>query len=149
MNGTNFDPAATVQLNGSVRTTTFISTTQLQASISAADITSAGTAIITVANPIANGGTSAGSTFFIGSSAGAGFAVSVINQAANDLAFDPLHRVILLSVPGAAAAHANTISALDLSGNVISPSLQAVSRTSLPFPAIVSSSMPGLTAVPR
>ena len=120
VNGTKFDPAATVQLNGSARTTTFISSTQLQANISAADIASAGTAIITVANPIANGGTSTGSTFFIGSSAGAGFAVSVINQAANDLAFDPLHRVILLSVPGAAATHGNTISALDLSGNVIS-----------------------------
>jgi hypothetical protein len=120
VNGTNFDPAATVQWNGLARTTTFISSTQLQASISIADIASAGTAIITVENPIANGGTSAGSTFFIGFSAGAGFAVSVINQAANDLAFDPLHRVILLSVPGAATAHANTISALDLSGNVIS-----------------------------
>jgi hypothetical protein len=120
VNGTNFDPAATVGWNGSARTTTFISSTQLQASISAPDIASAGTAIITVANPIANGGTSAGSTFFIGSSAGASFAVSVINQAANDLAFDPLHRVILLSVPGAAAAHGNTITALDLSGNVIS-----------------------------
>jgi hypothetical protein len=120
VNGTNFDPAATVQWNGTARATTFVSSTQLQASISAADIASAGTAIITVANPIANGGTSAGSTFFIGSSAGAGFAVSVINQAANDLAFDPLHRVILVSVPGAAAAHGNTISALDLSGNVIS-----------------------------
>jgi hypothetical protein len=118
--GTNFDPAAIVEWNGSARTTTFISSTQLQANISAADIASAGTAIITVANPIANGGTSAGSTFFIGTTAGAGFAVSVINQAANDLAFDPLHRVILLSVPGAAAAHGNTISALDLSGNVIS-----------------------------
>ncbi len=120
VNGTNFDPAATVQLNGSARTTTFVSSTRLQASISAADIASSGTVIITVANPIANGGTSAGSTFFIGSSAGAGFAVSVINQAANDLAFDPLHRVILLSVPSTAAAHGNTISALDLSGNVIS-----------------------------
>lgn len=120
VNGTNFDPAATVQFNGSPRATTFISSTQLQASISPADIASPGTAIITVANPITNGGTSAGSTFFIGSSAGAGFAVSVINQAANDLVFDPLHRVILLSVPGAAAAHGNTISALDLSGNLIS-----------------------------
>jgi hypothetical protein len=137
VNGTNFDPAATVQWNGTARTTTFISSTQLQGNISAADIASAGTAIITVANPIANGGTSAGSTFFIGSSAGAGFAVSVINQAANDLAFDPLHRVILLSVPGAAAAHGNTISALNLSGNVISsqfagsePNVLALSRDS-------------------
>jgi len=120
VNGTNFDPAAQVQFNGSSRTTTFVSSTQLTATINQADITSAGTGLITVANPIANGGVSSGSTFFIGSSAGSNFAVSVINQASNDLVFDPLHQVILLSVPGGATSHGNTISAIDLSGNVIS-----------------------------
>jgi hypothetical protein len=73
-----------------------------------------------VANPINSGGTSAGSTFFVGTSSGRNFAVSIINQASNDLLFDPLRRVFLISVPGAAGAHGNTISALDLSGNVIS-----------------------------
>jgi hypothetical protein len=120
VNGTNFDPAATVQFNGSPRTTTFISGTQLQAAINQADVASAGTSIVTVANPVANGGTSAGSSFFVGTSSGRNFAVSVINQTANDLLFDPLRRVFLVSVPGAASAHGNTISALDLSGNVIS-----------------------------
>src|SRR5581483_3280213 len=62
----------------------------------------------------------AGSTFFIGSTAGSNFAVTVINQSANDLVFDPVHRVILFSAPGAAGSNGNTISALDLSGNVIS-----------------------------
>jgi hypothetical protein len=120
VNGTSFDPAATVQFNGSNRTTTFVSSTQLTATINQADIASPGTAIITVANPVASGGVSAGSTFFIGSTAGSNFAVSVVNQASNDLIFDPLHQVILLSVPGAAASHGNTISAIDLSGNIIS-----------------------------
>jgi hypothetical protein len=120
VNGTNFDPAATVQFNGSPRTTTFISSTQLQAVINHADVASAGTFIVTVANPVNNGGMSAGSTFFVGSSAGSNFAVSIISQTSNDLLFDPLRRVFLVSVPGAAGAHGNTISALDLSGNVIS-----------------------------
>jgi hypothetical protein len=120
VNGTNFDPAATVQFNGSPRTTTFISSTQLQAAINQADVASAGTSIVTVANPVNNGGTSAGSTFFVGNSAGSNFAVSIISQTSNDLQFDPLRRVFLVSVPGAAGAHGNTISALDLSGNVIS-----------------------------
>jgi hypothetical protein len=120
VNGTNFDPAATVQFNGSPRTTTFISSTQLQTTINQADVASAGTSIITVANPVNNGGTSAGSTFFVGNSAGSNFAVSIISQTSNDLQFDPLRRVFLVSVPGAAGAHGNTISALDLSGNVIS-----------------------------
>jgi hypothetical protein len=120
VNGTNFDPAATVQFNGSPRATTFISSTQLQAAINPADVASAGTSIITVANPVNNGGTSAGSTFFVGTSAGSNFAVTAISQTSNDLLFDPLRRVFLVSVPGAAGAHGNTISALDLSGNVIS-----------------------------
>jgi hypothetical protein len=120
VNGTNFDPAATVQFNGSPRATTFISSTQLQAAINQADVASAGTSIVTVANPISNGGMSAGSTFFVGTSSGRNFAVSTINQTSNDLLFDPLRRVFLISVPGAAAVHGNTISALDLSGNVIS-----------------------------
>src|SRR5262249_20031432 len=79
-----------------------------------------GTAIITVLNPVSNGGASAGFTFFTGASGGSGFAVTELNQPANDLVFDPLHQVILLSVPSTAGANGNTISAIDLSGNVIS-----------------------------
>lgn len=121
VNGSNFDPAAQIQFNGAARSTTFISSTQLLAAINAADVAAAGTAIITVANPANNGGTSAGSTFFIGTTGGNGFAVSVISQAANDLLFDPAHQVIMLSVPSTAAAHANTISALDPStGTIVS-----------------------------
>lgn len=121
VNGTNFDPAAVVQFNGSPRTTTFVSSTQLQAAITAGDIANTGTSTITVANPVANGGVSAGSTFFIGAQAGSGFAFTIVNQPANDMVFAPLHDVILFSVPSTAAAHGNTVSALDLAtGNIIS-----------------------------
>jgi hypothetical protein len=51
VNGTNFvNGTSVVKWNGSNRTTTFVSSTQLTASILAADITTAGTASITVAN---------------------------------------------------------------------------------------------------
>ena len=116
VNGTNFDPAAVVQFNGTSRTTTFISSTQLQAAIAISDIASPGVATITVANPVANGGTSAGSTLFIGttpgtSTTGAGFAVTVLNQPANDIIFDAASNVILFSSPSSDAIHGNTISA--------------------------------------
>ena len=130
LTGVNFDPAAAVQFNGTSRTTTFISSTQLQAAISASDIASAGVAKITVANPAANGGTSAGFTLFIGTSAGtsttgASFAVTVLNQPANDIILDPASNVILFSSPSSDPVHGNTISALDLASESIISSLFA------------------------
>lgn len=49
VNGTNFTSGSTVRWNGTNRTTTFVSATQLTASIPATDITTSGTAAITVA----------------------------------------------------------------------------------------------------
>src|SRR5581483_7416438 len=49
--GTNFIPGSTVQIQGSNRTTTFISATQLTAAITAADIAAPGNSNITVSNP--------------------------------------------------------------------------------------------------
>jgi hypothetical protein len=121
VNGQNFDPAAVVQFNGTPRSTTFVSSTQVQAAITAADIAQPGVATVTVANPVNNGGTSAGSTFFTGASGGTGFAFTQIALPSNDLLFDPFHQVILLSVASTAGNHGNTISALDpASGNIIS-----------------------------
>ena len=58
VNGYGFVAGAVVQWNGSPRTTTFNSSSSLQASISAADIATAGTAFISVLNPAPGGGTS-------------------------------------------------------------------------------------------
>lgn len=65
VNGTNFMVGATVQWNGSARTTTFASPTQLTAAITADDILAPGTASVTVLNPGTNGGTSGALTFTI------------------------------------------------------------------------------------
>jgi hypothetical protein len=63
--GTNFIPTSTVQWNGSTRSTTFVSSTSLQAAITTADISSVSTANVTVLNPSPGGGTSVALTFTI------------------------------------------------------------------------------------
>ncbi len=54
--------------NGSARTTTFVSSSQLTAAILAADIAAAGTAQVTVFNPTPGGGTSNAQAFTVNSS---------------------------------------------------------------------------------
>jgi hypothetical protein len=62
VNGENFGNGSGVRWNNSDRPTNVISTTQLSATISAADIATVGSAQVTVSSP---GGTSSGSTFNI------------------------------------------------------------------------------------
>ena len=63
--GSQFNTASIVRWNGANRPTTFVSSTQLQASIGAADIATVGTAQVTAFNPSPGGGTSAPLTFTI------------------------------------------------------------------------------------
>jgi len=62
VNGENFGNDAVVRWNNVDKPTTFVSSTQLSATISSADIAATGTAIVTVSGP---GGTSNGTTFTI------------------------------------------------------------------------------------
>ncbi len=63
--GGTFVPGAVVQWNGQPRATTFVSSTQLYATITAVNVQSAGTVAVTVVNPPSPGGTSAVVTFTI------------------------------------------------------------------------------------
>src|SRR5262249_18315506 len=63
--GTNYNGSSVVRWSGSNRTTTFISSTQLQAAIPASDTAATGTAAVTVFNPTPGGGTSSSVTFTI------------------------------------------------------------------------------------
>ena len=65
VNGTGFLNSSTVWWNGAQRTTQFVSSTQLTASIPATDIASAGTANVVVQNPAPGGGSSSAATFTI------------------------------------------------------------------------------------
>ena len=63
--GSNFVVTSVVRWNGSDRPTTFVSSSQVTAQISASDIAAAGTAAVTVFNPAPGGGTSNSLTFTI------------------------------------------------------------------------------------
>jgi hypothetical protein len=56
LSGSNFIPASVVQVNGSNRTTTFISSTQLTAAIPASDVGSSADLSVSVVNPVPGGG---------------------------------------------------------------------------------------------
>ena len=58
VNGTGFVTGAVVKWNGNARTTTFISSSSLQATILSTDVAHAGTASVTVSNPTPHGGAS-------------------------------------------------------------------------------------------
>ncbi len=65
VNGTGFVPNSVVRWNGSDRTTTFVSATQVTAALTAADVASAGTAKVRVFNPTPIGGLSSELDFTI------------------------------------------------------------------------------------
>jgi DNA-binding beta-propeller fold protein YncE len=65
VNGQNFVSNSVVRWNSNDRPTTFFSSSQLTAQISASDIAAAGTAGVTVFNPAPGGGSSSTSTFTI------------------------------------------------------------------------------------
>jgi hypothetical protein len=74
VNGTNFVSGAVVSFGGLAKTTTFVSATQLTASILTSDIATAGTPAVTVQNPAPGGGISNSVTFTVTSQGS--FAVS-------------------------------------------------------------------------
>jgi hypothetical protein len=65
VNGTGFVSGSTVNWKGSNLTTTYVSSTQVRAAITAADIATAGTASVTVFNATPGGGTSNAQIFMI------------------------------------------------------------------------------------
>jgi redox-regulated HSP33 family molecular chaperone len=65
VNGTGFVSGAAVNFNGTARTTTYLSATQLTIPLAASDVASAGTPAVTVTNPTPGGGTSNSLTFTI------------------------------------------------------------------------------------
>ncbi len=63
--GYNFISSSSVQWNGSARTTTYTSSTQLQVQIASADIANSGSAAVSVTNPSPGGGNSGSAEFTI------------------------------------------------------------------------------------
>jgi hypothetical protein len=65
LNGRGFVGGSIVRWNGSARTTTFVSSTQLSAAVNAADVAALGSAVVTVFSPSPGGGTSSPVSFTI------------------------------------------------------------------------------------
>ncbi|MBI2524427.1 MAG: hypothetical protein HYV93_00430, partial [Candidatus Rokubacteria bacterium] len=65
VNGSNFVSTSVVRWNGADRPTTYVSATQLEAAIPASDLSTQGTAAVTVFTPAPGGGTSNALTFTI------------------------------------------------------------------------------------
>ncbi|MEY4744384.1 MAG: hypothetical protein RL272_329, partial [Candidatus Parcubacteria bacterium] len=87
VNGTNFVASSVVRFNGSDRTTTYVNSTQLTASIPATDNATAGTFTITVFNASPGGGTSNGQTFTVNNPAPATSGLSPSSTSANSGTF--------------------------------------------------------------
>jgi hypothetical protein len=77
VNGSGFVPDSVVMINGSSRTTTFGSGTQLGVSLTAADVAAAGIEQVQVVNPTPGGGTSAALTFAVNPTDSSGLPVLV------------------------------------------------------------------------
>jgi hypothetical protein len=84
VNGTDFVSASVVNWNGSPRATTFVSASQLQATILSTDVANAETANITVTNPVPGGGISNAASFNVTfASPSVGFTASTTNETTN------------------------------------------------------------------
>jgi hypothetical protein len=123
--GCNLTASTAVQWNGIGKTTSFVSSNQVNASILAADVADVGVDQVTVS---AASETSMPETFFVGSTGGAGYAELEIDQASNGIVYDPVNQVIYLSVPGNAPTNGNTISVVSLASGTITSSAFAGSE---------------------
>lgn len=109
--GSNFVSSSVVEWNQSPRTTTWVNSTTLTIPVSAGDIAASGSADISVDNPAPGGGTSGSLSLKINSPQTSG--ITTVNLTANDLAWDPVHQQIYLSLPSADGANGNSIQVLN------------------------------------
>jgi trimeric autotransporter adhesin len=92
VNGNGFNANSTVNIGGSAMVTTYVSTTQLSANVTANSIANYGWAPVTVTNASPGGGTSAVLPLTI---------YAVVNVPANAVVFDPFSQNIYATIPSA------------------------------------------------
>ena len=113
VNGENFIPGSVIQWNGSALPTSYLSDTQLEAQVPAANVAASGFIGVSVMNPLPGGGVSSLLPFSIS------YLPTVVNQLADDLVWDDARQLIYLTVPSLAGSNGNSIAALDpLTGNI-------------------------------
>jgi len=114
VDGSGFVPESTVFWNDSPRPTTFISSSRLQASIQAADVATAGLALVSIRLSSAPNQDSALTSFPVSS-----LHVEAPNLPSNDLVWDPHRQVIYASIPSSAGMQGNAIATIDPVSNAI------------------------------
>jgi hypothetical protein len=114
VNGSGFNSSSSIQLNGNALSTTFVSPSQLTATVDASSVATLGWATISVANPSPGGGTSSTLPLTV---------FSVVSLDTNHLSFDPFTRKLYATVPSTATqVMGNTLVAIDpATGNLGSP----------------------------
>ncbi len=90
VNGTEFNAGSTVNLGSTALATTFVSSTQLTAAVTAAEIANYGWAPVTVSNPTPGGGVSSVAPLTI---------YDLVNVPANSILFDPYGQSLYATVP--------------------------------------------------
>jgi len=104
LTGTNFTAGSTVQVNGTTVQTSFISSTQMAATVPAADLATLGWAKITVSNPAPGGGTSNAVPLYV---------FSALQVNASHIAFDPYSRKLMAGLgTGTSSLAANSLVAI-------------------------------------
>ena len=142
VDGSNFVSGSKVRWKGSDRTTTFVSGTELQASISAADIASAGTAGVTVYTPPPGGGTSNAIDFDI-----LPVLSSVTVNPSSVQGGSPSTGTVTLSGPAPAGGALVSLSSDNTSAATVPASVTVAAGASSATFAVTTSAVSGSTAV--
>ena len=108
INGQNFMSGAKVQWNGAAIPTTFVSSNQLQAQPTTAELATGGIVQLTVANP-APGTVSQ----FVNLEVTDPITITVLDLPANDLVWDPFAQLIYASLPSSYGVNGNSIAVIN------------------------------------
>jgi hypothetical protein len=103
--GSNFTPQSIVQWNGVVRPTTYVSPTQLNASILAGDVATVGAAKVTVQSPPPGGGTSNVAGFAVVTATDQPLAMVTAPFVAYRVVADPVHSLVYASARANGETH--------------------------------------------
>jgi hypothetical protein len=108
--GSNFENGAYAEWNGTALSSSWVSATEITATIPASDIATKGSAKVTVTNPGSGGGTSAAMTFTVSVPASNMWVRPVAGVATpQNLVWDSVHGTLYVSIASTDAAAPNTI----------------------------------------
>jgi hypothetical protein len=124
VSGNGFINASVIEWNGTALATSYVSSTSLTATIPSSDLTSAGTARVTVQNPAPDGGISGSVSFTINAAAAY---LNVLDVGGVDLAWNPSQQKLYVAVPSTANVDASTITMVDPIAGSVGDSQQLVS----------------------